>query len=97
MMKKIMGKRFALILAASLLAACQTGPQDGTTKEIKGEIAKAADTGEAKLICVRERPTGSHFTKKVCRTREQIKAMRRDTQEMIDSIGPGPQPGGTSQ
>ena len=79
------GKRCILMLAALFIAACQTAPQDGTIKETKSET---------KLICVRERPTGSHFMKKVCRTKAQIKAMRRDTQEMIDSIGPGSQPGG---
>ena len=65
------GRRCILILAALFIAACQTAPQDGTIKDAKSENVKTvetvetAETSEPKLICVRERPTGSHFTKKV--------------------------------
>jgi hypothetical protein len=73
------------ILITGLLVACQSSP--GPEKEnVASEVVVVSADDE--LICFRERATGSHFSKKVCRTRAQIKGMRRETQEMIDSARP---------
>jgi Ethanolamine utilization protein EutJ (predicted chaperonin) len=57
----------------------------------------ASVTGEAavplgeKLICKREKTTGSHRTTRICRTRADIERRREDDQQMIRDIQSTPQ------
>ena len=39
------------------------------------------------LVCRREKPTGSHMSKTVCYTREQIEAQRNAAQEALHDAG----------
>jgi len=73
-------------------AACFSGETDSKLKENKpGSGADQAESGLAdnsvvilssepvaseELVCRRERVTGTHITKKICRTRAQVEADR---------------------
>lgn len=63
--------------ATLLLSACST------TSNPKNDEAVAT---KDKLICRTERAIGSNFSKRVCRTREEIEQARRDSEEVLDRI-----------
>jgi len=54
----------------------------------KAKIAKAEKKNKSKLICRREKGTGTHMSKKVCRTQEQIDARREADQKSIRDVNP---------
>ncbi|WP_115717718.1 hypothetical protein [Gallaecimonas mangrovi] len=70
--------RLMLPVAVLLVAGC-AGSQHAKT-------AKVDNGKNDHLICDYEKPLGSMITKKVCRTREQIKAAERDGQDDIHRL-----------
>ena len=62
--------------AVLFLSAC-------TTSDPKNDDAVAA---KDKLICRTERAIGCSFSKRVCRSREEIEQARRDSEEVLDRI-----------
>lgn len=44
----------------------------------------AADTDANKLICYRQKEVGTHFSRKICKTRRQIKEDRRAAEDLLD-------------
>ncbi len=77
-----------LLLAATttfLLTACST------TSDPKSDNAVAT---KDQLICRTERAIGSNFSKRVCRSREEIEQSRRDSEEVLDRIRLGTNTGG---
>ena len=75
----------APLVVALALGCAQTPPSvdaaDSDAKP-KSEAAKAKSDGE-RLICRNERPTGSHLSKRVCRTAAQIEEEREEAKRSI--------------
>lgn len=65
---------FALALAGS--------PQEASSEAQKTEEAKPAET-KVKLICRREAEPNTRFSRKVCRTPEQIAEMQDRNQDAV--------------
>jgi uncharacterized lipoprotein YajG len=82
-----------ILFAILLLAACASQTE---TSEISkaSDPTKTASKSKSDLICKREHQTGSHFKRKVCRTREEIEFLERETRDMMDSLPPGQATGG---
>jgi hypothetical protein len=65
-----------LLLAVLALAACGAGPKGPHANVPRSSwIDEDPDTGD-ELICQDERMTGTHVSKVVCRTQEEIEAER---------------------
>jgi len=64
-----------ILLVTATLAGCAAEPDT--------MASDASDTGKAdeQLVCVRERQTGSHIPRKVCRTQAQVDAEREAARE----------------
>lgn len=53
----------------------------------EAEVPKVASAGSPDdVICTREKVTGSHFSRKVCRTRGEIEAEREAHQRALDRV-----------
>lgn len=76
---------FCLIL---LLAGCASSTSETSQNVAESEPTTVATVDETPkvddLICYRYVPTGSHRSKQICRTREQINADREKAQERLD-------------
>ena len=55
--------------------------EQGAIKD--AEDVASVDDGD-KVICYREQKSGSHFTRKVCKTKRQMTEDRRKAQELMD-------------
>ena len=55
---------------------------DESTETATSDVA-TADDGD-KVICYREQKSGSHFTRKVCKTKRQMQEDRRAARELMD-------------
>ena len=90
MIRLITLSAFALVLAA----CASTEPQDDTeiasarmaTATSVAEIEEKVDEGD-KLVCVRERVTGSNRMEKVCRFQSEIDRDRQATQQGVRQLG----------
>jgi len=78
-----------LFFGSGINSACAAQPE---TPE-----SSAAASDKSNLICVREHQTGTHFKRRVCRTKEEMEKMERETREMLDSLPPGQTMGGAPQ
>lgn len=67
---------FCLILLSG--CASTTGPE-----RMAAEDASAVPAGQ-EVICVRERQVGSHFSRRVCRTKAEMEEARREAAELLD-------------
>jgi len=93
----------------TLAACAGVEPEVAATKDAPGAEAvgteAVADTGVAEaeavaaaedpneMICRRERATGSHFTRRVCRTRAQLEFEQENAREIMRRrVGPGMDP-----
>jgi hypothetical protein len=71
----------ALMSAAVLLAAAET-PTPPAGADAPAAAAKPKNK-DMELVCWQEKPTGSHFTKRVCTTRIERERMERQGQQAI--------------
>lgn len=78
--------RRALLAAVLVLAAC--GP--GSTQGPNANHAASGSGSGSNLICKEETPTGSHFSREVCRTPEQIEDDRKGADDMMRKQGSRP-------
>ena len=88
-------------VACSALLACFVYAKswaDDLQDPAAAPAATAKSAGSGKLICKREKMTGSNIPRKVCRTQEQIDQEKEHDKEVAhmrnDSTWNGPQPGG---
>ncbi len=56
--------------------------QNEESTKTNSEVAAYADAD--KLICYRQKEVGSHFSRKICKTRSQIKEDRRAAEDLMD-------------
>ncbi len=85
-----------IIAMAFVLTACSSAPTNVTAEGASGEqteeVALTADQQaikefvDSQVVCTYERPVGSHFKTRVCRTRDEIERMRRKGQEAYRQI-----------
>ena len=107
-----MFKLLLLMSALAVSGECIGSMADPKTKQPESEdttLAKSPDLTENaalpvrtepvngdELICKRERLTGTHIAKKVCRTRQQVEAEREAAEQFMrrSKITPGAVPQG---
>lgn len=89
-----MYNKLILVCSILFLAACSSSPATQTTAQ-KSEAEKVqtakttttkADstaTKDSDLICRTERPLGTRFGKKVCRTRAQVEEDKQKAKDMM--------------
>ena len=73
----------ALLLSVALAGATVAPPVPATGAGSTASAQTAADDG--KLICKREKATGSKLGKRVCRTAAQIEAEREAARASLDN------------
>lgn len=88
-----MNRLLALSLAAPLLlsAACTAGTASraaGTGGTAGGGTLYAVNERGERIVCRRERPTGSNIAEQVCRTEAAIEAERNQTQRELMKARP---------
>jgi hypothetical protein len=85
-------------MAAMMFAATDATPASGGTlppKTVAGVTSIAPEkTKGAEVVCTEETPAGTHFTHRVCSTRDERELRTRQDQEMLDRVrgrngGPG--------
>ena len=70
----------ALLLGTALaLAGCTAGSGQAPT----GNNATAGGKSDSKLICKEETPTGTTFSRTVCRTPDQVEDNRKGADDML--------------
>lgn len=86
-------KALSSVALVMLLAGCTSTSSSTSTAVDKNQKAAAQETanngsaeGRDKLICENIKPTGSHRLQRVCRTAEQVKRDREESQEMLRRV-----------
>jgi hypothetical protein len=86
------------LLAALISAAVLMSVADTPTAPAGASVAATATkpkNRDTELVCWQEKPTGSHFTKRVCTTRIERERMERQGQQAIGQHQrTGPRQGG---
>ncbi len=80
---------YIIAIAALLLFNTPAEAKQYSDEEIEKVVSKhnaKTERKEDRVICKRERATGSHFSKKRCRTRSQIKKDAREARNAIDHL-----------
>lgn len=75
---------FAVLISTLLLAGADPAPSAATDAPA---TANATDKkpSASDVTCWDERPTGSHVTKRVCASREELEKAQRDAKASLDS------------
>ncbi|VXB06003.1 conserved exported hypothetical protein [Luteimonas sp. 9C] len=73
-------------LAAGLPALASDTPPNAPVETLATEAAShqasaAAQPAEDRMVCTREKPIGSNYTKRVCRKASEMQTLRGDTQD----------------
>ena len=68
--------KWSILLVSFVISGCTTT----ATQEITNKVAADGD----RLICYRQNIVGSHFTRKVCKTRRQIEDDRKAAVDLLD-------------
>ena len=82
----------AVVLCSGCLLAKRTPKEgEGQSTEVAANGTEGAETGQKKdkLVCRKERVTGSHFKKRVCRYESDREAERTATQSQMRRMGVG--------
>lgn len=91
-MGKATGISFAsLVLVASLSAGCSTtdatsarASSTGTSEDTDYVARVEPEEEKERLICRREKPTGSRISEKICLTAEDWERIEQQSQEMLN-------------
>ena len=89
--------RWLVLFLTMLLSSCATST--GTSSSEVNKVDKAIISHNTqvkpadKVICRRERETGSRLSKKICRTQRQIEAEQEAGQRTMDKIRTSTSPG----
>lgn len=76
-------KSNAIIIVCLLLAACMSPP----TRELANRQKNSNDN---EIICKYERATGSHMSKRVCRSKRQIERESDEIRDVLIKLPPPP-------
>lgn len=79
--------RSLLILTASITVAGTAAAQDAAPSPVS--VAADAAPAKPKLLCQSVTPTGSHLSKRVCKTREQWQAENDENSRDLQSLRRG--------
>ena len=86
---------FAVLMSTLLMAAIDPTPAAATPAPPSAAAAVASQAAQkpktTDVTCWEERPTGSHVSKRVCASREQIDKAQRDGEDATVSRNRGPQ------
>ncbi|MBD3646591.1 MAG: hypothetical protein HUJ31_03850 [Pseudomonadales bacterium] len=78
--------KYWLLVLLFLLGGCaSTGGNEstGSTPTVASAESTESDEGD-EIICVREKQVGSHFSRRVCRTKREMEELRRESVDMMD-------------
>jgi hypothetical protein len=81
---------FAVLLSALLLASAGVPAKAGPGAPAPPTAAPAAKPDGPKLICWDEKPTGSHVSKRICATPEQLEKAHREGENPLATRTHGP-------
>ena len=84
------------LIAAMLIAAAapETAPGSAATPPLAGGASAApAPKPKPEKICWDETPTGTHFSHRMCATRDQLEQRRHDDQDWKMNLRPVPAAG----
>jgi len=83
--------RWLLLLVLSAAGSCTSTDTDESQEPTQAQIGPTNTSGEStvaadddKLVCYRYKEVGTHFSRKVCRTRRQIREERRAAADLLD-------------
>lgn len=82
----LLSMAFSGFAAAGLPALASDTPPNASvetlaTDSVSPEATAAAHPQEDRLVCTREKPIGSNYTKRVCRKASEMQTLRGDTQD----------------
>ena len=84
----------AVFLVALLMAAGEPAPASGAASAATPPASAApapAKPKPAKKICWQEKPTGSHFSKEICPTPDELEQMQHNAQDVVAAhVRPAP-------
>ena len=81
------------LVTALLMAASDPVPSAAAPAAPPAAVAQAAAKPDAgKKVCWDETPTGSHFTRRVCVTPEELEHARQAAQDAVTDRGRPPPP-----
>ena len=88
-----------VLMAAMMFAATDATPASGESlppKTVAGVTSVAPEKPKGTdVVCWEETPAGTHFSKRVCSTRDDRELRTRQDQEMLDRVrGRNGSPGG---
>jgi hypothetical protein len=81
---------FVALMSALLLAAVESAPQSAVAPSAAPAAPTAAESAAApkkpdgsEKVCWEEHPTGSHLSKTICATRDQLERERQEANESL--------------
>ncbi|MDD9937375.1 MAG: hypothetical protein OXT09_27440 [Myxococcales bacterium] len=86
MMIRMLIVAIAVFCTFGAIGCKRTRPPE-TTAAVGGSEAGASAGDEDQLICRRERITGSHQTRKVCRYQRDVRRQRDDARDQVRTGG----------
>jgi hypothetical protein len=76
-----------LAVVALLASACAAHKSASPTSGAQAKNGEQADSEQ--LVCLKEKPTGTHFPKTVCYTQEELGVVSQATQDSIRKASRG--------
>jgi invasion protein IalB len=77
----------SLVMAAMMFAAADTPASAGAAAPAAATAPQPEKKKGSELVCWEEAPTGSHFTKRVCMTRQDLEARQQQDQDAVGQRG----------
>ena len=73
-------------VASTTTTEKQTEQQEAATDPQTTVQAKKGSQPKSKYICRTERSTGSHMSRRICRTRAQVEEERKNAEQLMDDM-----------